>query len=210
MIAISTAFSTAQVAIQRGDKTLFRELDANCKHSENLLRVIDEMLDKLNLSIKDEDEFAVVVGTGSFTGLRIGIATVKGLCAGLGKGRVIPLSSLDLIAYSFVKRNKVEKDFVVVMDALSGLRFVCKYDRLGNIISQPALVKAEEVEAMPQQKVTAEEHLPYTKTQLTCEDLLEFAVKNREKSIDYHEVTPLYLRKSQAEVGLEEKMLKKS
>lgn len=210
MIAISTAFNTAQVAIKRGNKTLLQELDANCKHSENLLRIIDEMLDSLGESIKDEDEFAVVIGTGSFTGLRIGIATIKGLCAGLGRGKVIPISSLDLIAYSYLKRNKVEKDFVVVMDALSELRFVCKYDNLGNKLSQPALVKAEEVELMPEVKVTSEEKLPYIKTPLLCEDLLEFAIKNKGSAIDYHDITPLYLRKSQAEVGLEEKMSKKS
>jgi len=209
MIAISTAFETAQVAIQRGNKTFFKELDANCKHSENLLRTIDECLAELGLDIREEEDFAVVVGTGSFTGLRIGIATVKGICAGLGRGKVVPISSLDLIAYSYVKRNKVTSDFVVVMDALSGLRFVCKYNKEGQPISQPSLVKAEEVDLMPEEKVSAAGNLSHKSTPLTCEDLLEFALKHKDKSCDYHLLTPLYLRKSQAEVGLEEKMLKK-
>ncbi len=52
-------------------------LNQEMTHSENLVPMIKEMLDNLNLRIEDIDLFGVATGPGSFTGLRIGIATVK-------------------------------------------------------------------------------------------------------------------------------------
>lgn len=73
-------------------------------HSQTLLPMISEMLSSENIDIKDIDEFALTVGPGSFTGLRIGAATVMGLA---GNKLCRCVSTLDAIAHNFVDINAV-------------------------------------------------------------------------------------------------------
>lgn len=67
------------------------------QHSSNLIPLIKETLKKSNLSIEDLDAFAVSIGPGSFTGLRIGASTIKGLALSCNKP-VIGVPTLDVIA----------------------------------------------------------------------------------------------------------------
>ncbi|MCK4859271.1 MAG: tRNA (adenosine(37)-N6)-threonylcarbamoyltransferase complex dimerization subunit type 1 TsaB [Candidatus Omnitrophica bacterium] len=67
------------------------------RHSERLLPTIKDILDASSFSLKDIDTFAIDIGPGSFTGLRIGLATLKGLTFG-EKKKVIGISSLDALA----------------------------------------------------------------------------------------------------------------
>ena len=69
------------------------------KHSEKLMPAIDHMLKDAGLTIQDMDAFGIVNGPGSFTGLRIGMATVKGFAQALDKP-VIPISTLEALAYN--------------------------------------------------------------------------------------------------------------
>ena len=117
MIAISTAYKEALIAVEINNKKAFTQLDANCKHSENILKSLNSLLEEQNLSIKDNDKFAVVVGPGSFTGIRIGIALVKGFVSGLDKISVLPLTTFDLMAYSYVKYENPKNDFICVINA---------------------------------------------------------------------------------------------
>ena len=207
MIAISTAFKTAQIAMSIKGQTSFCELDANCKHSENVMLKIDHMLDEIKVEIKDNDCFAVLVGPGSFTGLRIGIALVKGLCAGTN-AKVVPISSLGLIAYSYVKQFAPKEDFYTIINALSGLLFVCKYDKTGKAITSEQLLPVSDVLKLSGQKVCLnEDNLSFFNINLRGQDLLEMAenLKNQGVFVDYHQLEPVYLRKSQAESMLDAK-----
>ncbi|MBF0567573.1 MAG: tRNA (adenosine(37)-N6)-threonylcarbamoyltransferase complex dimerization subunit type 1 TsaB [Nitrospirae bacterium] len=69
-------------------------------HSAYLMAVIDFILNEAAVDIGAMDAFAVVVGPGSFTGLRVGIATVNGLCYATGKPAVA-VSSLEALAWNF-------------------------------------------------------------------------------------------------------------
>ncbi|MCG6552228.1 MAG: tRNA (adenosine(37)-N6)-threonylcarbamoyltransferase complex dimerization subunit type 1 TsaB [Candidatus Magnetominusculus sp. LBB02] len=69
-------------------------------HSVELMAIIDTVLKEANLEIGDIDAFAVVEGPGSFTGLRVGIAAVNGLCYATGKPAVA-VSSLEALAWNF-------------------------------------------------------------------------------------------------------------
>ena len=68
-------------------------------HSESLLPMIDNVLTMAKLTVSDIDLFAVSSGPGSFTGLRIGIGTVKGLAYGQGK-KVCAVTSLEALCYN--------------------------------------------------------------------------------------------------------------
>ncbi|WP_026362338.1 tRNA (adenosine(37)-N6)-threonylcarbamoyltransferase complex dimerization subunit type 1 TsaB [Geopsychrobacter electrodiphilus] len=98
ILALDTASSTGSVALLDGSK-LIAELLLNIKatHSERLLEQVQQVLHAGALSIDELDLIAVVHGPGSFTGLRIGLATAKGL-AQAAHLPVIGVSALQLLA----------------------------------------------------------------------------------------------------------------
>lgn len=83
------------------DERLLAQLTLNNgnTHSETLLPMIEAALKLLKMNIDDVDLFACSVGPGSFTGVRIGVATVKGLAFGKGKP-CVGVSSLEALAYN--------------------------------------------------------------------------------------------------------------
>jgi len=98
ILAVDSSSMTGSVALCCGE-TLVAEslLNVRSTHSEKLLTQIDLLLEEAGWQLADLDFFVVVTGPGSFTGLRIGIATVKGLAQVVNKP-VIPISSLQTIA----------------------------------------------------------------------------------------------------------------
>ena len=79
-------------------------LSQDMSHSEKLVPMVKEVLDSLDLKVKDIDLFGVSIGPGSFTGLRIGIATVKAF-AHLAKKPIVGVSTLEALAYNLPYNN---------------------------------------------------------------------------------------------------------
>jgi tRNA threonylcarbamoyladenosine biosynthesis protein TsaB len=102
VLALDTATFTASVALLEDDRIL-AEGDARVStHSEQLLPLVEDVLRRAGLRAADVDALACGSGPGSFTGLRIGLATAKGLCFALGKPLVLvsSLAALSLEAPS--------------------------------------------------------------------------------------------------------------
>ena len=207
MIAISTAYKQALIAIDINGKQDYKVIDSNCKHSENLLYNIDKMLDNIGCTIKDNDCYSVIIGPGSFTGIRIGIALIKGLNKAY-KNKLIALTTFDLMAYSYCKNNNPEKDFYCVIDALSGLTFACKFNKHGQRIEEERLINQEELKRLNTITIgLSEEKIGDIKITPTPQELLEISniYLNKNNITDDEHLLPLYLRKSQAEASLESK-----
>src|SRR5262245_56579124 len=86
ILAIETATRAGSVAISRGEHVLACATgDASSSHSTDLIDNIDRVLQEAGLQLSDIDLFAVAIGPGSFTGLRIGLATVKSLAVAMKK-----------------------------------------------------------------------------------------------------------------------------
>ena len=101
LLAVDTSTPAGSIAISRGE-TLVGELFLDLKaanHTDRLLLSISQLLSDCAMSIQDIAAFGVVVGPGSFTGLRVGLATVKGLTMATGKP-VVGVSSLSVLAAS--------------------------------------------------------------------------------------------------------------
>lgn len=98
ILTVDTSSLTGSVSLCQ-DELLVAEslLNVRSTHSERLLQQIDLLLGEAHWQLKDLDLLAVVNGPGSFTGLRIGIATIKGLAQVLNKP-VVPISSLQTVA----------------------------------------------------------------------------------------------------------------
>lgn len=98
ILAVDTSASSSNVAIVE-DNNLITEYTACTEktHSEKLLPIIDMTLKSNHISLSDIDCFAITIGPGSFTGLRVGIATIKGLAWPLKKP-VVGVSALKALA----------------------------------------------------------------------------------------------------------------
>ncbi len=114
ILALDTSGQTASAAILEDDiiKAEF-SLHHKLTHSQTIMPMIDEICRRAEISPKELDYIACAAGPGSFTGLRIGAATAKGLAHGLGI-TVLPVPTLDALAY-----NICETDDVIcpIMDA---------------------------------------------------------------------------------------------
>ncbi len=98
VLALETATMAGSIALV-DDEELIAEvkLNINIAHAERLIPSIDYLLNSSRLSIKDIDAFAVSIGPGSFTGLRIGLSTAKGFCYASEKP-LVPVPTLDAFA----------------------------------------------------------------------------------------------------------------
>ncbi len=197
-IDTSNAYLTV-LAVLDGEKFCVFDEDCSMKHSTKLLPTVDALLQKIGKTVHDFDAFACVVGAGSFTGIRIGIATTKGFCLATGKPSV-PITTFDLVAYN----GKREWDKILVLcDALHGNYYACGYQGMKEVIP-PSYVNEEEVKRLQKEGYTlcALTPLPLSGVQVLSpsEGLYDATVGK----MDYAgELSALYIRKSQAELNLE-------
>ena len=99
ILAFECSTATASVAVSDNGRILGESsIEASRRHTEQLLPMADVLLSSLGLTLDDISAFACSIGPGSFTGVRIGAATVKGLAFGSGKP-CVGTSSLTSLAY---------------------------------------------------------------------------------------------------------------
>ncbi len=112
ILAIDSTTKKAAVSLKLEDKVVLKEMDNEITHSEKLLPLVDETLKENNVKIKDIDVFYTTLGPGSFTGVRIGIATIKALAKVLDK-KIIGVTSLKLMAL-----NHLDTDHKYILSTL--------------------------------------------------------------------------------------------
>lgn len=133
-LIINTANDKLFIVLQKGDNVFCKLSDSKMHHNETMLPLIDELLKENNTIITEMQEFGVVIGPGSFTGIRVGIATIKAFRDSLGvtaKG----INNLDyLYALANAKDTKIDtvaikgsKDSYFVAKLVN--ETVYKYDR---------------------------------------------------------------------------------
>lgn len=145
VLSIDSASKVATVALL-DDANLIAEYTVNNKleHSTLIMDIVDNLLSNSNLDINDIDGFVVSKGPGSFTGLRIGMATVKGLSLGSNKP-YISISSLDALAYSLVNFDGI---ICPIMDALRNSVYTCLYKGEGGDLKTLLDYSALEIEEL--------------------------------------------------------------
>ena len=106
-------------------KIMEYNLDTGIRHTELFMPTIKEALRHFKLVLSEVDYFAVGLGPGSFTGLRIGLATIKGFALGLAKP-VIGLPTLDVLASNALPGDS--KIILPLIDAKRNLLFTAIYE----------------------------------------------------------------------------------
>ena len=102
ILAFDTSSYILDICLMRGEESHSLAKNAGLRHSELLIPGIEYLLDSTGTEMKDIDLIVCSKGPGSFTGLRIGISTAKGLSAGSGSP-LVSVPSLDAMAYPFSK-----------------------------------------------------------------------------------------------------------
>ncbi|MBI4512315.1 MAG: tRNA (adenosine(37)-N6)-threonylcarbamoyltransferase complex dimerization subunit type 1 TsaB [Deltaproteobacteria bacterium] len=116
LLALDTSTFTASVAVL-SDGTILEERDAKVRPpSESLLVLVRDALSSSGVTLRDLDAIACGVGPGSFTGLRIGLATAKGLCFAAQKP-LVSVSSLAALALEAAKEARAGKLVLAILDA---------------------------------------------------------------------------------------------
>ena len=118
ILAIDSSGLVASVAVVE-DETLLAEFTIDYKktHSQTLLPMLDQMAKMIELDLNSIDAIAVAGGPGSFTGLRIGSATAKGLGLALDKP-LLHIPTVDALAYNLYG---VETLICPIMDAIRSI-----------------------------------------------------------------------------------------
>jgi tRNA threonylcarbamoyladenosine biosynthesis protein TsaB len=133
ILAVETSTLTASVAILVDGKIAIEKESGVNSHSELLLPLIDECLHATDLKLADLSTIAVGAGPGSFTGLRIGMATVKGLCFATDLS-VTPVSSLAALALDCQRAATTDALIVPVLDARRKEVYVGFYQHEGSTL----------------------------------------------------------------------------
>lgn len=155
LIGIDSSGLVASVAIMEDDK-LVAEYTVNNKktHSQTLLPMLEEIVQSTGLDMKEVDAIAIAAGPGSFTGLRIGSATAKGLGLALKKP-IVPVSTVDALAYNMygtdclvcpimdARRNQVYTGIYEFVKEDDESTAFCKHQL--NVIKEACAVPVEEI-----------------------------------------------------------------
>jgi universal bacterial protein YeaZ len=145
LLALDSSGLVATVAIVSED-TMLAEYTVNYKktHSQTLLPMLDEIVKMVELDLSEIDAIAVAAGPGSFTGLRIGSATAKGLGLALNKP-IIAVPTLDGLAFNLYGTNKV---ICPMMDARRNQVYTGLYEFIGkefHVIKEQAALAVEDI-----------------------------------------------------------------
>ncbi len=106
ILNIETSTAVCSVALSRDGKLLsLKEDTAGMKHASHLTLFIEEILQENNLKVSDLDAVAISMGPGSYTGLRIGVSTAKGICYGAGIP-LIAVSTLQSLTKLVLQKNE--------------------------------------------------------------------------------------------------------
>lgn len=228
ILAIDSSGTVASVAIVQDD-SLIAEYSVNYKktHSQTLLPMIDEISRMVELDRESIDAIAVAAGPGSFTGLRIGSATAKGLAQAMGRP-IVAVPTVDALAYNLYGSNQL---ICPLMDARRNQTYTGIYEFVKNengtydmrtVLKQCAVDVQEVIDTLNEigrevvflgdgvpvfsEQIERELKVPYTyapafmnRQRAAALAALSMRYMDRGEMVTAASYAPIYLRLSQAE-----------
>ena len=228
ILSVDSSSVSASVAITENGVTLAENFINNgLTHSQTLMPMVENTLSDADVSIKDIELLAITNGPGSFTGVRIGIASVKGMADALNKKCVAvstleaiaePLKNEDCIACAvmdarcnqvytaiFENGNRLCEDKAVLIDELGDE--LKNYNKKVVFIGDGSVLCYEKLKDVVTNISVADEDIRYVHAS-SIGRLAEVKIKNGEMPIDSANLVPFYLRLPQAERELNNKLKK--
>jgi tRNA threonylcarbamoyladenosine biosynthesis protein TsaB len=122
ILQIETATTVCSVALSRDGETLaVKQINERNIHAEVITLFIDELLKESDISYSQLDAIAVSSGPGSYTGLRIGVSTAKGLCFALDKP-LIAIETLEAMADGLVNDRQLAGQEILLCPMIDARR----------------------------------------------------------------------------------------
>jgi tRNA threonylcarbamoyladenosine biosynthesis protein TsaB len=229
VLAVDTSGKVLSIAVC-DENSVIAEYTINYKmtHSEQLLPCIDQILKQTSIDIQSIDLFAVAEGPGSFTGIRIGVSTIKGFAYSLQKP-IVSINALEALCYNI---NPYKMNVCAILDARNNQVFCgifkpneMKYDK---VIDYSAVTITELVKTIKDMNVITAfvgdgsiihrdcikdqlsglAYFPYNTNSYQRASNIAILALNEYKEgrcSDSISLVPFYLRKSQAEQQLEKR-----
>lgn len=225
ILSVDSSSVSASVSITENGVTLAENFINNgLTHSQTLMPMVEKTLNDANVSVKDIELFAITNGPGSFTGVRIGIASVKGMADALNKtcfavstleAIAEPLKNNDCIACAvmdarcnqvytaiFERGNRLCEDKAVLIDELG--EELKQYSKPVIFIGDGAKICYEKLNEILPNCDIAEETIRFVHAS-SIGRLAEDKINNGENPIESTKLLPFYLRLPQAERELNNK-----
>lgn len=195
------------------DEDLYFQIDRNQKkHTDELLVSVNKLLEKANISAKDLDNICVCVGPGSFTGIRVAVSICKGLAIGTG-AKIFTANNFEILNY------KNESKAVFVLEGFSEYVYVRVFD------GENCFDNCERISELTEKiKKDYSDYNVYVQSNTMQELLKGYEIKSdiaENNVVDFfddkilnnlfteiNQISPIYLRASQAELERAEKLKK--
>lgn len=201
ILAADTSLPVLSIALVRDSRVIGSiALEGTGSRNEKLLPAIDWILGESKVDRREIEHFAVTRGPGSFTGVRIGLATIQGLALVLGR-KVTAISTHEAALWS---GGIPPEGFVTITDdAGRGELFLSRFDG-SRLVDGPKLSSTSEAAVLDGTRL----HLPdlqQTRNVALGAALRAADLVARGEASQHEDVTPLYVRLAEAEVKLIEK-----
>ncbi|MDO5557665.1 MAG: tRNA (adenosine(37)-N6)-threonylcarbamoyltransferase complex dimerization subunit type 1 TsaB [Clostridia bacterium] len=226
ILAIDTSSNICSVAILEDSNPIMKkDINDELTHSQKLMPLIDEILKSCNLSLNDIDLLACSIGPGSFTGIRIGVATVKAF-VDVKNIPVVGVTSLESLAYNIQDEGLICSMIDARNDNIYSGLFKHKentYTLIGNLLAEhidnilPVLKGYDQKiifvgngSTVQKDKLLELPNANFANSENNLANAISIGKCAYNKFLNGEHGTsntllPLYLRKSQAERALEEK-----
>ena len=218
ILVADTSSSVCITGVFEDDKLIAEScLDNGKTHSENFMPLIKKSLEEAKLSLDDIDVIGIVIGPGSFTGIRIGIASCKAMAEVIGI-RVVPIVSLESLAGNEMGNSKVicsmidarndqvycgifdenveSKEDFIADDINCAIEKISKYDNIVLVGDGAVLHKDLIEEKLNGKNIRFSEN---NKQNVSSLGKITYKRACKGEFLTADEIMPMYLRKSQAE-----------
>lgn len=220
ILAIETATEICSVALGKGSQCIaFKENDRENSHAEKVIVYIDEVLHQAAISADAIDAVCLSEGPGSYTGLRIGTSSAKGLCYALNKP-LIAVPTLQAMAWGAKEQFPHEKQFVPMIDARRMEVYSAVYNKelavleavnnvivdeqfYANFLENSSIVFSGNAVEKVQPVLSNNPHAIFAATKTSARYLLELAYEKycNNDFVDAAYFEPFYLKEFQSKKG---------
>lgn len=208
-LSINTTNTLSEVNVDIDGKYFSNAVQS--PYSEHIMQTLQTTLTEASTELCDIDAFGVVTGPGSFTGIRIGMAVIKGLICGTNKP-CVAINSFELVAYNINDNN-----FVVLLDSgnVDAYYAIFKnhsvaeigFGTIENILSF-ASQNGLKTYCSESEKEKFSQHESINKVCISP-NTLSMIIRQKAEKCEFtaiEKLSPVYIKLSQAEIGLEQKM----
>lgn len=207
LLAIETSGTLCGAAILEDEKLIDKiELENGLTHSQNLMPIIKDLLEKNSFKISDFETFVCDIGPGSFTGIRIGVATVKAFIDSLENVKYTGVSSLEALAYNINKEGLI----CSVIDCKNDNCYFALYEFKNNNYTELISPTSASISEM-KEKLKSYSNITFVgdgaTNNLNKINITNLGIAGYKKISNNNtlELLPMYLKKPQAQKQLEEK-----